>query len=84
LASSRQPRRLREFYGSINPHVRRVRYAIHFWLEQSLVPAGPALPACRNPSTYLCDRQWVGESICICRRKPAQGEDFGQRTLLAL
>jgi len=43
----------------------RVRDAIRFWLEQSLVRVPRMeLPVRRNPSTYLCRRQRLGESSC--------------------
>jgi hypothetical protein len=45
-----------------------VRDAVAFWLEQSLVRAWFGLSArapCRNPSTYLCHRQRLGESSRI-------------------
>src|SRR5208283_863011 len=63
-SSFRKPRQLQTLHRSIAPHAIRVRDAIRFWLEQSLVHVGVAIRPCRNPSTYLRRQHRLRESSC--------------------
>jgi hypothetical protein len=80
LPSFRKPGRWQELGGWINTHGSRVRDAIRFWLEQTLVRRGES---CLHPSTYLCQRGCLGDSY-VTRDLCMVGGILGQLVLPSL